>query len=128
MPPATLFLVALSLSLLLSLWLAALRLSSAALCLKSATSLIGSANGVAWPMQSFYKEVRARFAHPANRKMCAHCGVQKHSALHHEEGFKRAGTGVSFHCTLSDSAHSALSLCQLKSCGVALFRSVHPAR
>jgi hypothetical protein len=64
--------------------------------------------------RSFYKEVRARFAHPADRTKCAYCGVQKHSALHHEEGFERAGAEVSFHCSLSQcialTGHSALSL------------------
>jgi hypothetical protein len=43
----------------------------------------------------FYYQVRQRFAHPADNTMCAYCGVREHTALHHEEGFERAGTGVS---------------------------------
>jgi hypothetical protein len=38
-----------------------------------------------------YVELRAQLAHPANRAMCAYCGVRKHSAIHHESEFRRAG-------------------------------------
>jgi hypothetical protein len=47
----------------------------------------------------FYRQVRARFAHPGDRTMCAYCGAREHSALHHEEGFERDGTKVSFYRT-----------------------------
>ena len=43
---------------------------------------------------SFYKETRRRFAFPRNRKMCAYCGIREHSAIHHEDVFKR-GKAVS---------------------------------
>jgi hypothetical protein len=45
--------------------------------------------------KSFYHQVRQRFALPENRAMCTYCGVREHTALHHEDGFERAGTGVS---------------------------------
>jgi hypothetical protein len=45
--------------------------------------------------KSFYRLVCAQLAHADDNTMCAHCGIREHSALHHEDGFKRDGTGVS---------------------------------
>jgi hypothetical protein len=45
--------------------------------------------------RSFYQSTRARLAHPDDNTMCAYCGKREHTALHHEDGFKRAGTAVS---------------------------------
>jgi hypothetical protein len=45
--------------------------------------------------RSFYQRVRAQLAHPDDNTMCAYCGEREHTALHHEDDFKRAGTAVS---------------------------------
>ena len=45
--------------------------------------------------RSYYRLVRAWCAHSDDDTMCAYCGIREHTALHHEDEFKRAGTGVS---------------------------------
>ena len=45
--------------------------------------------------RKFYQSIRARLAHPDSDTMCAYCGEREHSALHHEDDFKRVGTNVS---------------------------------
>jgi hypothetical protein len=57
--------------------------------------------------KSFYRKIRARFAHPANRKMCAYCGIFEHSSLHHEAEFKRAGTNIRAPSLLSPAGLAA---------------------
>jgi hypothetical protein len=47
--------------------------------------------------RSYYLQIRAQLAHPDDNTMCAYCGVREHTALHHEDDLKRAGTGVSVH-------------------------------
>jgi hypothetical protein len=42
--------------------------------------------------RSFYERTRALLAHPADSTMCKYCGVREHTALHHEDDFKRNGT------------------------------------
>jgi hypothetical protein len=58
----------------------------------------------------FYYQVRQRFAHPADNTMCAYCGVREHTALHHEEGFERAGTGVSTQSRTAEASRFSPSL------------------
>ena len=45
-----------------------------------------------------YWKLRARLAHPADRTMCASCGVREHTAIHHKGGFRRAGVVSSTRC------------------------------
>jgi hypothetical protein len=45
--------------------------------------------------RSFYQRIRAQLAHPKDDTLCAYCGEQEHSDLHHEDDVKRAGTGGS---------------------------------
>jgi hypothetical protein len=55
----------------------------------------------------YYQQIRARFALPGDKTMCAYCGVREHTALLHEHDFKRAGTGVSVHCPFLNTIHSS---------------------
>lgn len=45
--------------------------------------------------RSCYQLIRARLGHPDDNTMCAYCGEREHTALHHEDDFKRRGTAVS---------------------------------
>jgi len=64
------------------------------------SNVVDTPPAVKWQLQydrkrSFYQRMRAQLAHPDDNSMCAYCGKREHSALHHEDDVKRAGTGVS---------------------------------
>ena len=92
--------------------------------------------------KSFYRKIRARFALPANRKKCAHCGIFEHSSLHHEADFTRAGTNIRApsllspkalaaevkRCTRADGSVGLVALCVSchREAGLKLRRSARP--
>ena len=58
----------------------------------------------------FYQFIRARLGDPNDNTKCAYCGIREHSALHHEDEFKRGGTGVSISSPHTRLHYSPISL------------------
>jgi hypothetical protein len=77
--------------------------------------------------RDFYHEMRRRFAQPADRSMCLYCGIREHSAIHHEDEFKRnRAVSLSLLATAVQlTPRSCISLSALSCC--VLRRSAHLA-
>jgi hypothetical protein len=51
--------------------------------------------------RAFYREMRARFAHPQDNSKCRKCKRREHTSLHHEADFRRAGTHIATPSSMS---------------------------
>jgi hypothetical protein len=68
-------------------------------------------------MKLAYQRMRARFAHPDDSTMCRYCGIREHSALHHEDVFKRSGSvSHSYPHVAHSSTHRFASPTHLNPC------------